>query len=124
MVKEVRVKSTEIFLGVLYNKFDPMLCEIAAVLVTRIQAADIVPVITSAYRPKDEDSVHKYMRGLDFRTHDMTNGFIITLCNEINTRWMYDPSRSDMDCLIFHDTGRGPHLHLQVHPNTSRVNVK
>lgn len=118
MENGVAIKSTSIFIGLMAQQFDPMLCKIAAEVIIRIQAANIYPVITSAYRPQDERSVHKYLRGLDFRTWDMKNGFISSICNDINSKWCYDPDRPDKDCLIFHDTGRGEHLHLQVHPNT------
>lgn len=76
--------------------------------------------ITSAYRP-DDNGVHGTMpiRGLDFRCRDPIIGK--KLEEYINERWIYDPDRSDKNVALFHDIGKGAHLHVQVHPNTVRL---
>lgn len=117
----VRIKSASILIGLLSKKFHPALTEITAYVINKIQQADIAVTITSAYRPLDEKSVHRYMRGIDFRTWDMDEKFINDLCVAVNTRWRYDPERPEKECLIYHDTGRGAHLHLQVHDATIRA---
>lgn len=124
MTKDVVIKSSDIFLGILKQKFDGNLCDIVANIISKMHSAGITPVITSAYRPKDTNSVHSQMRGIDIRTHNLTMGFIMSLCNDTNTKWKYDPGRPNMDCLIYHDTGRGPHLHVQTHPNTIKVSLQ
>lgn len=76
-------------------------------------------VITSAYRPGDK-GVHGQMpvRGLDLRCREPIMGTSIEHC--INFRWEYDPDRPTMLVCISHDTGKGFHVHLQVHRNTVR----
>jgi hypothetical protein len=74
---------------------------------------------TSLFRIGDH-GVHGQLplRGLDLRCR---YGFLGILVQDyVNTRWQYDPKRPDMQCCLFHDTGSGFHLHLQVHPNTKR----
>lgn len=76
--------------------------------------------ITSAYRP-DDKGVHGTMpiRGLDFRCRDSIIGE--KLEEYINERWIYDHERPDIKVALYHDVGKGKHLHVQVHPNTERV---
>lgn len=76
---------------------------------------------TSLYRIGDK-GVHGTLplRGLDLRCR---YGFLgILIQDYINKNWQYDPKRPDMKCCLFHDTGRGLHLHIQTHPNTKRLN--
>jgi len=117
------IKSADIFIGLMTASFHPKLIEIAMLVIDLIQNAGISVCITSAYRPNDEGSVHKYGRGLDFRTWDMSPDFIAELCDEINQIWTYDHDRREIQCLIYHDTGRGPHLHLQVCDKTKKSNA-
>lgn len=77
------------------------------------------PVVTSLYRIGD-DGVHGQLplRGIDIRCRDSELGFDIE--REVNAKWAYDPSRPTTKCCMFHDVGRGEHLHFQVHPNTRK----
>lgn len=77
-------------------------------------------VITSLFRIGDE-GVHGTLplRGVDIRCRDMDLGEYIA--DYVNEQWTYDPDRPHMKCVIFHDTGSGLHLHLQVHPRSVRV---
>jgi hypothetical protein len=77
-------------------------------------------VITSLYR-MDDNGVHGQLpcRGTDLRCHSET--LAEEICNLINAHWTYDPERPGMNVAIAHDTGRGYHLHIQVHPNTLEV---
>ena len=36
----------------------------------------------------------------------------------INDRWEYDPLRPDKVVALYHNSGQGEHIHLQVHPRT------
>ena len=40
------------------------------------------------------------------------------LCENLNSRWVYDPGRPTMPVAYCRLHGTGPHIHLQVHPNT------
>jgi len=73
--------------------------------------------ITSLYRPGDT-GVHGTipLRGVDLR---LRNGRIgDALADLVNLAWVYDPDRPEKKCAIYHDVGKGEHLHLQVHPKT------
>lgn len=75
--------------------------------------------ITSIYRIGDT-GVHGQLpvRGLDLSCHNDDFGLLVK--TYVNSKWQYDPEREYLDCCIYHDTGSGRHLHLQVHPNTKR----
>ena len=59
------------------------------------------------------------LRGLDLRSFIYKNPQNIV--DTINKVWMYDYKRPHMKCAIYHDTGQGDHIHLQVHPNTRKI---
>jgi hypothetical protein len=81
---------------------------------------DNEPVITSLYR-MDDPGVHGCLplRGIDIRCLDDEEG--ANLESMVNSRWKYDPSRPHLKVCMYHDVGRGKHIHLQVHPYTERV---
>lgn len=97
-------------------------------------------IFTSGYRAGDE-GVHGTVpgRGLDGRGWNLWNPK--QLCEKVNEKWVYDPSRPDMKCAIYHaycshckkehrwdysdrctECGtymKGEwHIHLQVHQKT------
>ena len=75
-------------------------------------------IVTCAYEKRDYGSVHSMnpLRGLDLRSRVFEDPFQIE--SDINKHWQYDPQRTDMKVCLYHDTGRGKHFHLQVHPRT------
>lgn len=75
--------------------------------------------ITSLYRMHDS-GVHGQLplRGIDLRCKIYCFGQEIE--EYINEQWEYDYKRPKMHCCLFHDTGRGLHIHLQTHPNTRK----
>lgn len=75
--------------------------------------------ITSEHR--DDGGIHDTipLRSVDLRCKQITIGWSID--DYINAHWKYDPQRPQMKCSIFHDTGQGLHLHIQVHPNTRKI---
>lgn len=77
-------------------------------------------VVTSLFRIGDK-GVHGQLplRAIDLRCDDAVVGTAIA--GKINAVWSYDPNRRWMSCVMYHDVGQGPHLHLQVHPNTVRA---
>ena len=42
------------------------------------------------------------------------------VASTLNNRWAYDPGRLNLMVAVAKPHGTGPHLHLQVHPNTAR----
>jgi len=75
--------------------------------------------ITSLYRPEDE-GIHNTipLRALDIRCRDGLIGGALE--KAVNKKWIYDPQRPQMKVCWFHDSGRGIHLHIQVHSRTRR----
>lgn len=73
--------------------------------------------ITSLYRIGDS-GVHGQLplRAVDLRCLDNDFGRLIE--EYVNLKYQYDPSRQRMAVCMYHDTGRGRHIHLQVHPRT------
>jgi len=73
--------------------------------------------VTSLYRIGD-NGVHGQLplRGVDVRMRDEEIGKLVE--SQINETWFYDPNRPDLKCAVFHNVGRGIHLHIQAHPNT------
>jgi hypothetical protein len=83
------------------------------------QESGIELTVTSLYRI-DDKGVHGQLplRGIDFRMRDARIGKIIE--KQINDKWTYDPLRPYKRCAVFHNVGRGIHLHIQSHQNTVR----
>jgi hypothetical protein len=79
----------------------------------------ITLTVTSLYRIKD-NGVHGQLplRGIDCRMKNERIGNVIA--DIINEKWLYDYHRPWKKCAIFHDTGKGLHIHIQTHPNTKR----
>lgn len=73
--------------------------------------------ITSIYRIGDK-GVHGTLpvRGIDWRCRNDSFGEFVE--NYINALYAYDYKRPEMKVCMYHDTGLGKHLHIQVHPNT------
>lgn len=76
--------------------------------------------ITSLYRLHD-DGVHGTLplRGVDLRCNSKPHGDEVA--GFVNSNWVYDKTRPEKVCCLYHDVGYGWHLHLQTHPNTRRV---
>ena len=77
--------------------------------------------ITQGYEKRDYISVHSMipLRGVDIRSRNFKNPQCIA--DFINEFWIYDPERPEKKCAIYHDVGRGAHLHLQACDNTQNL---
>jgi hypothetical protein len=90
-------------------------------------------VVTCLLRTAEEDAalyhdpthvpgVHVVGRGADISVRNLSSGEAIRVVNIINDRWSYDPARPNMRCALYETTAdpgvTGPHIHIQVHPNT------
>ena len=80
--------------------------------------------IESAYRP---DKIHKAdtgihatnpLRAIDLRSRDVKHPLYIE--TEISNTWIYDLGRPALRTCTYHDTGQGPHFHIQVCQDTYR----
>ena len=43
------------------------------------------------------------------------------IADKINAGWLYDPLRPKIEEVISRQHGTGPHIHLQVHPRTRKI---
>lgn len=118
-MSNIGVKSEKILLALMLNEYDPILCLIALDVAEKIINYGKTPMVTSAFRD-DDVGVHgqKPCRGIDLRSRDLRRTQAIAITDEINQKWIYDQSRPDLKVIVFHDTGRGPHFHIQSHPRT------
>ena len=81
-------------------------------------------VVTSAFRSGDS-GVHgtlPYYRGVDLRSYIYADP--AGMADDINLVWIYDYKRPKKRCVIYHNVGRGIHLHLQVSYNTKYIGGK
>ena len=76
-------------------------------------------IITCGKRPGDT-GVHGTdpCRGVDIRSWIYPDPQAVV--DRINEVWVYDPARPEKKVAILHDAGSGDHIHLQVHPNTTK----
>ena len=113
------IKSLYITEMLLTYEYDSSLIEIVMEAIEWMIDNGEQPTITSAYRPNDS-GVHGCGRGVDFRSWTMGKVKVEKLVNYLNDRWIYDIQRPNMKVAIHHDTGRGPHIHLQSHLRTQQ----
>lgn len=120
MNQEIILKDFDVLEGLMKGVYPSIFIEMASKVISMIRTFNKVPVITSSFREGDP-GVHGSFRGLDFRTHYLRTSEIEDLIEKINSRYIYDPKRLEKKVLMYHDIGKGPHLHLQSHPNTVRI---
>lgn len=96
-------------------------------------------VVTSAWRPKkihhNDSGIHitNPLRAFDLRSHrwvaDADGGHYVSIFgvepeqirDAVNHCWQYDSDRPNLKVCVFHNTGLGWHMHMQVHPHTTLV---
>lgn len=97
------------------------------------QALDAWPigqaVVTSLHRTAEEDArlggsgVH--VAGPPWRAVDMIGRGMgwpeyLEVAERLNADWVYNPTAPEKQVAVAQTHGTGPHLHLQVHPQTVR----
>jgi len=76
-------------------------------------------IITESWRPsRHKNDLHGLitLRALDLRSWIYDDPQKVV--DYVNNRWIYDPTRPEMMCCVYHDSGQGDHFHIQVHPYT------
>ena len=73
-----------------------------------------VLIITSLIRQDNKKSVHYYGRGGDLRVWHYTALQIQQIVNYVNRNYPYSRYRPWLKTCVYHDVGKGPHLHVQV----------
>lgn len=92
--------------------------------------------ITSIYRTPEHDrhikkkSVEDYVRGIhtvgppyrsiDISVTGLTSAMLADVAERVNAAFDYDTKRPSKFVCYVKPHGTGPHIHLQVHPNTRR----
>ena len=111
----IAIKDTPVLMQLMTMEYHPRLVMIVAYITDMWDRT----VITSAYRGGDK-GVHGTdpCRAVDIRSWIFSNPTKVTA--RINQDWEYDPERPEMIVALYHDIGKGEHIHLQVHNNTRR----
>ena len=110
----IRIKDIDTLDGMLIHATHPIL--IALLKWTVVRYSDTV--FTCGWEQRKLPSVHSMipLRGMDIRSRIYDDPQ--SVADDINAHWEYDHERPEMRCAIYHDTGRGPHIHLQVSDHT------
>lgn len=113
----ITIKSIDILADLLGASYDPKLIKV----VSWFAARNGYLTITSGYRP--DGGIHATLpcRAVDIRSCSYDRPALIAA--DINRHWHYDPKRPWFRVCVYHNTGRGWHFHIQVHPNTCYVEV-
>lgn len=114
-MSELGFKDMKVLRNMFTVAWHPFLIALLLWLIVRYSKGKII--LTSAFR-KGDPGVHGQvpLRGIDLRSTVFDDPQKI--CDDINIVWIYDPKRPDKKTAIYHDIGQGPHIHLQVHPDT------
>ena len=110
----IEIKETALE-GLMLTTYHPILLDV----LLWMRRKDIKVTITSGYRPGDPRT-HGTIpcRSVDLRSWSFPRPEEIE--EMINQYWVYDPSRKEKQVALFHDSGGGKHIHLQVHDLTRR----
>ena len=110
----IRIKDIETLEGMLIHATHPILIDLLKWTVVRYSDT----VFTCAWEQRKIPSVHSMipLRGMDIRSRIYDNPQSVV--DDINAHWKYDHERPEMRCAIYHDVGRGQHIHLQAHDHT------
>ena len=112
----ISVKNKIVLEALIAKQYNPNLFAIINDILSLI--SDIV--ITEGWRKGGGVHSTDPCRGIDLRSWIYTADELQTIEKYINGKWIYDPDRSAMKCLIVHDVGKGNHIHLQVSNKTQR----
>ena len=117
-----------------FRRLDPRLVSILLDIVAEHWPEPFIEV-TSIWRSKEEEEEiarktgHKTSgihnapppyRAMDIRVTRWKDSEVVGVVNRVNATWQYDPDRQGLLVALYRPHGTGPHLHLQVHPNTRR----
>jgi hypothetical protein len=113
----IRIKNTTVLESMLIHPVHPKLIKLCQWFCIRYSET----VFTGFYEERNYASVHSTIpvRGGDARSRIYKDPQAVA--DDVNRNWVYDPDRPWLKCAIYHDTGRGPHIHLQVHEKTIKA---
>jgi hypothetical protein len=110
----IQIKDIHVLHAMLTHQAHPILAELMQWFCVRYSQT----MITCAYEKREYPSVHSLepYRAMDVRSWVFTDPQAIV--DDINAHWIYDPARPQYKVALYHDMGRGAHIHLQVHDRT------
>ena len=113
----LKYKTKEVYLNHATKEHDKTLSEVEHWIIETFGM-----LVTESYRPQ----LHQHdLHGTDpVRAKDIRSRCYSTpedVAEAINKKWQYDPSRPRKLVAVYHDSGQGPHIHLQTHPNTIKI---
>ncbi len=111
-----------------YQKLPPTLitiCNVIDLLAHHVLGEEHL-IVTSIFRPKTTDSgIHSMFRAIDFAIFkESGEEGTLRMAEMINSIYKYDYQRPEMqvaNTTLYH--GTAPHLHIQVHSNTSAMDA-
>lgn len=110
----IQIKDIEVLKSILTHQAHPMLVRVVEWFAVRYSQT----VFTCAYEKRNYSSVHDLdpYQGMDVRSWLFEDPQAIA--DDINAHWQYDPARPTIKTAIYHNVGRGKHIHLQAHDRT------
>lgn len=87
-------------------------------LATRLEQLTGVEFTITSLRRIGDLGIHGTdpLRAIDLRCRSPDLGHLVE--ELIDARYIYDPQRPELHCAMFHNVGRGAHIHLQVSDET------
>lgn len=114
----IEVKDSKILKALLCKHYHPILNRLMIWIIQEFHSV----CITEAFRhQRHSNDLHGT---IPVRAIDLRSWIYISpqeVADRINEVWQYDPTRPNMECCVYHDSGSGPHFHIQVHPKTIQV---
>lgn len=113
---EIEFKNAWVYKSGLLVPWHPTLIDVVLWVERRFR----VVVSETAREARHGGDVHATnpLRAVDLRSWIYNYPDFVAGC--INRTWQYDHERPDLLVCLFHDTGNGPHFHIQVHDNTKK----
>jgi len=117
----IKIKDVSVLRGIYEKRYDPTLIDIVCYIAEKHGL-----VITESFRVKlHANDLHgtDRVRADDIREWAYPKHLAQEIEDDVNSKWIYDPSRPHKKCAWIHENRKtkGSHFHLQTHPNTRRV---
>ena len=114
---KIEIKNTNVLRGLMEHNYHQALIDIQCYVAEKYGV-----LITESYRDQlHQGDTHSTdpCRANDNRVWCYVDERIAyNIEQDVNDKWEYDPKRPSKQVVIIHDTGKGIHFHVQVHPGT------
>ena len=111
-MSSIGYKDMKVLRSLFTKAWHPKLIALLLWMVVRYSKDPIL--FTQGYEKRNYPSPHDTdpLQAFDLRSGTFEDPEAVVA--DVNSCWVYDRDRPDMKVAIYHDTGRGIHLHLQV----------